>query len=63
MYRCYECGAVFDEPDYVEICEEAEAGVASMFTNLHWATVSVCPECGAYGFEDVFEDEEEDYEA
>ena len=62
MYKCPECGAVFDEPEYIEICEEAEAGVASLFPNHHWTTVAVCPDCGDYGIEEFYEDEEDIFE-
>ncbi len=59
MYRCAECRATFDEPDSKEICYEAEYGVASMFSDMHWGTIAICPDCGSEEIEDYWEDEED----
>lgn len=46
MYRCSECERLFEEPEYHEVCWEAEYGVASMFQSLNYGTVAECPYCG-----------------
>lgn len=47
MYRCRECGKIFDEPDYIERCYEDMYGVGSMFSDRHYAVYPECPYCGA----------------
>lgn len=59
MWRCRDCGAVFEEPDYEEVCHERECGVRSLFSDRHYTTVSVCPVCGEYDIREI-DDEEED---
>lgn len=46
MYRCPECGAVFEEPVYETVCFEELYGVGSMFPDRHYGTFANCPECG-----------------
>lgn len=65
MWKCPECGAIFEEPNYMEICWEDYCGVSSMFPDRHYGTVAECPECGhcidiEYDIYD--EDEEEEYD-
>lgn len=48
MYRCRECGRTFEEPDYIEVCFESEAGVSGMFPNHNYGIVTECPYCEAY---------------
>lgn len=61
-YKCKECGEIFDEPDYHEICWEDYNGVASMFRDRHYGTVAECPACGQpINIEyDIYYEEEED---
>lgn len=62
MYKCPECGAVFEEPEYETVCFEELYGVGSMFGDRHYGTFANCPECG--GSIDIEYDtyDEEDYE-
>lgn len=46
MYRCPECGAIFEEPEYETVCFEELYGVGSMFTDRHYGTFASCPRCG-----------------
>lgn len=46
MYKCPECGRIFEEPNYETICMEEYCGVSSMFGDRHYATFASCPECG-----------------
>lgn len=46
MYKCPECGEIFDEPNYMEICWEDYYGVSSMFPNRNYGVVAKCPKCG-----------------
>ena len=46
MYRCPECGSVFDEPEYETVCFEELYGVGSMFPARHYGTFANCPRCG-----------------
>ena len=64
MYKCPECGELFEEPDYIEVCWEDEYGVAGLFPDRHYGIVSECPHCGTpineYDLYDEEEDDEED---
>ena len=62
MYKCRECGAIFEEPVYETVCFEEIYGVGSMFMDRHYGTFSSCPRCGeAIDIEyDTYD--EEDYE-
>jgi len=46
MYKCPECGRIFEEPNYETVCMEEWCGVSSMFGDRHYATFASCPECG-----------------
>ena len=46
MYKCPECGAIFDEPEYETVCFEEIYGVGSMFPDRHYGTFANCPRCG-----------------
>ena len=47
MYRCPECGAIFEDPVYETVDMEDWYGVSSMFDGPHhYATFASCPECG-----------------
>ena len=62
-YRCPDCGEIFDEPDYEEVCLEDYYGVASMFprSSRHYKTFISCPYCnGAIDLEDDAYDEDEE---
>ena len=65
MLRCNECGAIFEEPDYMEICLEDYNGVSDIFPDRHhYRTVANCPECGsAIDPEYDYVDEEEEDES
>ena len=62
MYKCPECGAIFEEPVYETVCFEELYGVGSMFADRHYGTFTNCPRCGeAIDIEyDIYD--EEDYE-
>ena len=64
MYKCPECGAIFDEPEYETVCFEELYGVGSMFPDRHYGTFANCPECGeAIDIEYDIYDEEHEYES
>ena len=46
MYRCPECGEVFDEPEYTETYWESYNGITSWFDSRHMVTFASCPRCG-----------------
>ena len=46
MYRCPECGSIFEEPEYETVCFEELYGVGSMFADRHYGTFANCPKCG-----------------
>ena len=62
MYRCPECGAIFEDPEYETVCFEELYGVGSMFPDRHYGTFANCPECGgAIDIEyDTYDEEYED---
>lgn len=62
MYKCPECGAIFEEPNYTETYWETECGVSSWFDSRTTVTFADCPECGSpidteY---DAYDEEEDD---
>ena len=65
MYKCPECGAVFEDPEYETVCFEELYGVGSMFADRHYGTFASCPRCGEaidteYDIYDEDEDENEE---
>lgn len=64
MYRCGECGEIFEEPDFEQVCLEDYNGVGSLFprADRHYATFASCPSCGlAIDTEyDYYDEEDED---
>ena len=46
MYKCPECGVIFEEPEYETVCFEELYGVGSMFSDRHYGTFASCPRCG-----------------
>lgn len=63
MYRCPECRAIFDEPDYIETYWEDYNGVSGLFGDRHPVTFASCPECGEpIDIEDDAYDEDEEEE-
>ena len=46
MYKCPECGEIFEEPEYETVCFEEIYGVGSMFPDRHYGTFANCPRCG-----------------
>ena len=65
-YKCPDCGEIFDEPIYEEVCLEDYNGVSSMFprSSRHYTTFASCPFCnGAIDIEyDTYDEDEEEYE-
>lgn len=69
-YRCPDCGEIFDEPVYEEVCMEDYCGVSSLFprSSRHYATFANCPFCGEPidkeddAYDEDAEDDEEEYE-
>lgn len=64
-YKCSECGAIFEEPEYETVCFEELYGVGSMFADRHYGTFASCPRCGEaidteYDIYDEDEDENEE---
>ena len=59
MYKCEDCGSVFDEPESVRYCYEEEYGVTSLFGDRHYGYYDACPFCGS---EEIHSYQEEDDE-
>ena len=64
MYKCRECGDVFEEPVYETVCFEELYGVGSMFSDRHYGTFANCPHCGgSIDIEyDIYDEEEDENE-
>ena len=60
MWICDNCGAEFDAPDEKMESYESYYGVGSMFSDRHYFTLQVCPNCGSEDIEEREEDEWED---
>lgn len=57
MYQCAKCKEMFDSPGYEQICFETEYGVGSLFSDYHYGSVPLCPECGSDDIEEFMCDE------
>lgn len=55
MFRCRDCGEIFDEPNYIEVCWEDYYGVSSMLSGRNYGTIVECPYC--HGYIDIEEDQ------
>ena len=64
MYKCPECGSVFEEPVYETVCFEELYGVGSVFSDRHYGTFANCPHCGgSIDIEyDIYDEEEDENE-
>ena len=65
MYRCLDCGEVFEEPDEMHTSYEAYYGVSSDFPDRTPLTFEVCPRCESDQIDEIDEmdelyDEEEE---
>ena len=47
MYKCVECGKVYEEPYEYEECMESYYGVSGMFPDSNYHTFYECPFCGS----------------
>lgn len=45
LFRCNNCGCVFDEPSEIRTTYEAYNGVAGLFPNSTPLVYEVCPSC------------------
>lgn len=54
MYKCNDCGAIFDEPKEVQECMGEFWGAPA------YDTFTYCPHCGSDDFEEYDEDEEDE---
>lgn len=54
MYRCADCGEIFDEPEYVQECIGEFWGMPAFET---WCR---CPYCDSDAVDEYYEDEDED---
>lgn len=55
MFRCCECGIIFDKEDvsYKQICFEDEYGVSNLFQSKNYTTIQVCPNCVSKELEEL----------
>ena len=56
MYKCNECGEIFDEP------KEVQEGRGEFWGMPAYETMYYCPYCESEDFEEYDEDEEEENE-
>ena len=54
MYKCNECGCIFDEPETWQECRGEFWGVMS------YETLAGCPKCYSLDYEEITDDEEKD---
>lgn len=62
MFRCLDCGEVFDEADELYTTYESYYGVASDFPDRTPLTLEVCPRCESDQIDEIddfYEEEEE----
>ena len=59
MWKCENCGEIFNEPEFIKYCLEDYNGVSSLFPDRHYATYPTCPDCGSKRLDEYYEDEED----
>ncbi len=59
MYKCNECGYIFDEPKEIKTTYESFYGVSDLFDNSNPLEYHVCPYCESQNY-DYFEEDSED---
>jgi len=62
MYKCFNCGRRFEEPDYEDLSYEDYYGVGSEFPRAghHYFRLKRCPYCGSDEVEEDYEDDTEE---
>ena len=50
MYKCFECGFTFHEPDYETWWEDHGAGIVEPWT------AKLCPDCGGCDIGEIYEE-------
>ena len=53
MWRCEDCGAVFEDPKLISYCKEDYNGVADLFGHQTWGTYDACPDCESEDIERI----------
>ena len=62
MYRCGDCGCIFEEPIVQKMSFEDFYGVSSMFDTSTPMELNVCPNCSSDYLEVLEEDGEDEYD-
>ena len=60
MYRCADCGSMFDEPESVSYCKEDYNGVSDIFSRRTWGTYDACPYCGSEEIDSYWEEDDDE---
>lgn len=65
MYKCLNCGELFEDAEEKTICLEDYYGVCDLFRGRHYRKILICPCCGDETIEYAEEEgeDEEDEEA
>lgn len=65
MYKCFNCGARFDEPEHETLSKEDYYGVGDMFPrgSHHYFTLTTCPNCGSEDIEEYCEEDDDEIDA
>ena len=59
MYRCSDCGALFDAPEIVRYNKDYYNGVSDLFGNWQYGYYDACPECGSEEINSYWEEDDE----
>jgi DNA-directed RNA polymerase subunit RPC12/RpoP len=62
MYKCWNCGLRFEEPDYEDVCWEELYGVGDMFERKTYGRLATCPHCGSDEIEEGYEGEDDEFD-
>ena len=61
MWRCEDCGSLFDEPESVRYNIDEYNGVSDLFGDSRYGYYDACPYCGSEEITSYWEEEIDDF--
>lgn len=60
MWKCEDCGSLFDEPESVRYNIDEYNGVSDLFGNWQYGYYDACPFCGSEEIASYYEEDDDD---